>query len=236
MGISFFITGTDTDIGKTVASAQLIRGFSQAGFKTVGMKPVASGCIASGDILINTDVEAHRLASNVVAAADLINPYRFAPAISPHLAARDANIDISIPHLVTCAQQLGQISDVVVIEGAGGWYAPVSETHTIADLASAFAAPVIVVVGMRLGCLNHAQLTIDAIEQRGLIVAGWIANRVDPHFARYDDNLAYLKHKIKAPLLAEIEFNDHASSLAIDSLAIKTLSANFKLNYALNAE
>lgn len=225
MAQQFFITGTDTDIGKTVASAQLIRGFCHAGYKTIGMKPVASGCIASGDILINTDVEAHRAASNIEAPLELVNPYRFAPAISPHLAAQDAGIAINLPHLVDCAQQLSQLADVLIIEGAGGWYAPISEQHTIADLATALGAPVIVVVGMRLGCLNHAQLTIAAILQRGLMIAGWIANRIDPEFNRYDDNLAYLKQAIAAPLLAELAYDQQAHQMAFNASTIEQLIA-----------
>lgn len=223
MAKRFFITGTDTDIGKTVASAQLIRGFCNSGYKTIGMKPVASGCILSGDILLNTDVEAHRLASNVNAPIELVNPYRFIPAISPHLAAQDAGVEIDLQHLLNCAQQLSQLADVLVIEGAGGWYAPISEQYAIADLATQLGAPVIVVVGMRLGCLNHAQLTVDAISQRGLVIAGWIANRVDPAFDRYEDNLAFLKQRISAPLLAEIAYDTNANDLAINAHAIEQL-------------
>jgi dethiobiotin synthetase len=221
----FFITGTDTDVGKTVASVQLIRGFCHAGYKTVGMKPAASGCEGLGDILINSDVEAHRAASNVDAPLHLVSPYRFAPAISPHLAAREAGITIDVPHLVSCTQQLSQIADVLVIEGAGGWYAPLSETHTIADLAVALNAPVIVVVGMRLGCLNHALLTIEAILQRGLVIAGWIANGIDPQFSHYADNLNYLKQRITAPLLAELAYADEALTAAINPKAIAQLTS-----------
>lgn len=222
----FFITGTDTDVGKTVASTQLIRGFCHAGYKTVGMKSAASGCVPSGDILINSDVEAHRAASNIDAPLQLISPYRFAPAISPHLAAREVGITIDVPHLIDCAQQLSLLADVLVIEGAGGWYAPLSETQMIADLALALNAPVIVVVGMRLGCLNHALLTIEAIMQRGLVVAGWIANGIDPQFSHYAENLAYLQQRIAAPLLAELAYADEALTAAISPQAIAQLIAD----------
>ncbi|MBM5570768.1 MULTISPECIES: dethiobiotin synthase [Deefgea] len=236
MALRFFITGTDTDIGKTVASAQLIRGFAQMGYKTIGMKPVASGCERSNDILLNVDVASHCRASNISAPLDLINPYRFVPAISPHLAARDANVEIHISHLVDCAEQLSNLAEVVIIEGAGGWYAPISDQNTIADLATALAAPVIMVVGMRLGCLNHAQLTIDAIEQRGLIVAGWIANCIDPAFDRYEDNLAYLKKHISAPLLAELAYDEGAVNFALNASAIELLTANLAINQPIIAE
>ncbi len=219
----FFVTGTDTDVGKTVASAQLIRGFVLAGFKTVGMKPAASGCIRSGDILINTDVEMHRAASNVQAPAALCSPYLFEPAISPHIAAHEAGIDIDLQHLKNCAEQLTRIADRVIIEGAGGWFAPLSTQATIADLATELQAPVIMVVGMRLGCLNHAMLTAKAIEQQGLTLAGWIANPVDPLFSRYAENLAYLKQQLAAPLLAELSYTPEALNAAISPAAIAQL-------------
>ncbi|QZA79847.1 dethiobiotin synthase [Deefgea piscis] len=219
----FFVTGTDTDVGKTVASAQLIRGFVNAGFNTVGMKPAASGCIRSGDILINTDVEIHRAASNVPAPAALCSPYLFEPAISPHIAAHDAGVVIDLQHLKNCAEQLTSIADRVIIEGAGGWFAPLSTQATIADLATVLQAPVIMVVGMRLGCLNHAMLTAKAIEQQGLTLAGWIANPVDPQFSRYDENLAYLKQQLAAPLLAELSYSSEAINAAISPAAIAQL-------------
>ncbi|WP_288842902.1 dethiobiotin synthase [uncultured Deefgea sp.] len=222
-GKLFFVTGTDTDVGKTVASAQLIRGFVNAGFKTVGMKPAASGCIRSGDILINTDVEMHRAASNIQAPAALCSPYLFEPAISPHIAAQEAGVVIDLQHLKNCAQQLTNIADRVIIEGAGGWFAPLSAKETIADLAGLLNAPVIMVVGMRLGCLNHAMLTANAIMQQGLSLAGWIANPVDPQFARYDDNLAYLKQHLAAPLLAELSYCPEALNTAISPAAIAQL-------------
>ncbi|WP_297574758.1 dethiobiotin synthase [uncultured Deefgea sp.] len=224
----FFVTGTDTDVGKTVASAQLIRGFVNAGFKTVGMKPAASGCIRSGDILINADVEMHRAASNVQAPAALCSPYLFEPAISPHIAAQEAGVVIDLQHLKNCAQQLTTLADRVIIEGAGGWFAPLSTQATIADLATILQAPVIMVVGMRLGCLNHAMLTAKAIEQQGLTLAGWIANPVDPLFSRYDENLAHLKQQLAAPLLAELSYTPEATNAAISPTAIAQLE-QFKL-------
>ena len=222
-GQLLFVTGTDTDVGKTVVSAQLIRGFVNAGFKTVGMKPAASGCIRSGDILLNTDVEMHRAASNVQAPARLCSPYLFEPAISPHIAAHEAGVVIDLQHLKNCAQQLTSLADRVIIEGAGGWFAPLSSQESIADLAYALNAPVIMVVGMRLGCLNHAMLTANAILQQGLSLAGWVANRVDPQFARYEDNLAYLKQRLTAPLLAELTFGPEALKAAISATAISQL-------------
>ena len=222
----YFVTGTDTDVGKTIATVQLIRAFVLAGYKTMGMKPIASGCELHNGIPINADVSAHQAASNVQAKLELISPYRFLPAISPHLAAAEAGVEISIQHILECEQQLQQIADVVIIEGAGGWLAPISDTQRIADLAQALQAPVIVVVGMRLGCLNHALLTVNAIEQSGLQIAGWIANRIDPQFARYDENLLHLKQHIKAPFLAEIEFSADADKKTLHNAAIAQIACS----------
>ncbi len=200
----FFITGTDTDAGKTVATCQLLRSFSAAGQTAVAMKPVASGCIWQDGQLVNADALAHAAAGNVVVDPQRANPYRFEPAISPHLAARAAGISLAVPHLLDCADQLQAKADVLLIEGAGGWYAPLSDAQTMADLAQALAAPVILVVGMKLGCLNHAILSAEAIAARGLSLAGWIANRSDPAMACYAENLDWLRTHLPAPLLAEI--------------------------------
>ncbi|SMC24332.1 dethiobiotin synthetase [Andreprevotia lacus DSM 23236] len=202
----FFITGTDTEVGKTVATCQLLRALARDGLRVAAMKPVASGCEWRGGVLWNSDVAAHRTAMNVSVPEDWANPYRFEPPISPHLAAREAGITVSLDHLSDCADRLGELADVLLIEGAGGWLAPLSEQHNMADLAQRLAAPVILVVGLRLGCINHALLSAAAIHAAGLPLAGWIANRVDPHMARADDNLAYLRTKLNAPLLAEIPY------------------------------
>ncbi|GAA5783902.1 dethiobiotin synthase [Chitiniphilus shinanonensis] len=212
----YFITGTDTDIGKTVATCQLLRAFAALGLRAVAMKPVASGCEWRDGGLWNGDVAAHAAAGNVAAPLALTNPYRFQPAISPHLAAREAGVGIDLEHLAACARQLGEMGDVVLVEGAGGWYAPLGEDSTMADLALRLGAPVLLVVGMRLGCLNHARLSAEAIQRSGLPLAGWLANRIDPQMARYADNLATLRHSLCAPLLAEIP---HSSAAERDSLA-----------------
>lgn len=206
----YFITGTDTEVGKSIATAQLLRCLNQHNIPAVGMKPVASGCELVGDILVNDDVKLHRQASPIEAPLELVSPYRFLPPISPHLAAQEAGIRIDLPHLLSCADQLQAYAQTVLIEGAGGWYAPLSETERIADLAIALQAPVILVVGMRLGCINHALLTAQAIQAAGLPLAGWIANQVDPNMARYADNLAYLSAHLPAPLLDEIKYSAQA--------------------------
>lgn len=205
----WFITGTDTEVGKTVVTSQLLRGFVHAGYRSVAMKPVASGCDirnrADGtEYWWNADVAAHAAAGNVTVPEALANPYRFLPPVSPHLAARESGVAVSLPHLLQCADELAQQSEVLLVEGAGGWLAPLNDELAMADLAVALAYPVILVVGMRLGCINHALLTAQAITAHGVQLAGWIANQVDPDMARYADNLATLKQRLVAPILGEV--------------------------------
>ncbi|WP_432721249.1 dethiobiotin synthase [Jeongeupia wiesaeckerbachi] len=221
---TFFVTGTDTDVGKTVATCQLLRGFAAQGLRVAAMKPVASGCTLVDGELVNADVVAHRAASNVAVPAGLANPYRFAPPISPHLAAREAGVAISLDHLVDCTAQLQALADVLLIEGAGGWHAPLTDEADMQTLAQRIGAPVILVVGMRLGCLNHALLSANAIVAAGLPLAGWIANRVDPAMDRYDDNLAWLRQHLPAPLLADIAHTPDAADGAIAATQLVQLA------------
>ncbi|QLG89810.1 dethiobiotin synthase [Chitinibacter bivalviorum] len=223
MAPRYFVTGTDTEVGKTVATVQLIRLLNQQKIPTIGMKPAASGCLNSNGILINDDVVAHQNATPIAAPLALVSPYRFEPAISPHIAAREADIEIKLPHILSCAEQLSEHANTVVVEGAGGWFAPLSDTHTIADLAIALEAPVILVVGMRLGCINHAMLTAQAIKFAGLPIAGWIANQIDPHMSRYAENLAYLQTHLSAPFLAEIPHSSNALNSCLNIQAFETL-------------
>ena len=219
----FFITGTDTDAGKTVATCQLLRSFAAAGLRAAAMKPVASGCIWQDGQLVNTDALAHAAAGNVVINPQLANPYRFEPPISPHLAASAAGVAVCLPHLLDCADQLQVQVDVLLIEGAGGWYAPLSETQTMADLAQALAAPVILVVGMKLGCLNHAALSAEAIVARGLPLAGWIANHIDPAMACCAENIDWLRLRLPAPLLAQIPHQTDAIQAAQSAVVARKL-------------
>lgn len=203
----FFVTGTDTEIGKTFATCTLLRQLGGSGLRVAGMKPVASGCVrnAAGE-LDNEDVLAHAAASTVSAPRTLTNPYAFLPPISPHLAAAQAGVNIDLALLRERYQQLAALADIVLVEGAGGWLAPLDEQHSMADLARALELPVILVVGVRLGCLNHALLTVRAIEASGLRLAGWLANCVDPAMRALEDNLAYLDAHIGAPCLGVIPY------------------------------
>jgi len=218
---SYFITGTDTEVGKTVVTCAMLRAFVAKGARAVAMKPVASGCLVNADGgLDNEDVLAHAAAANVAAPRSLANPYAFLPPISPHLAAREAGVAIDMDHLVRCHGELRELADVVLVEGAGGWLAPLDESRTMADLAKAMNIPVVLVVGLRLGCLNHAMLTEEAILARGVRLAGWVANRVDPHMRNADDNLAYLQSHIAAPLLGVLPHHPglHAAPQATVSI------------------
>ncbi len=223
MSKNFFITGTDTDAGKTVATAQLLRAFVATGIRAIGMKPVASGCELRGETLWNADVAAHAAASNVTAPLEWVSPYRFLPPISPHLAAREAGVEIDVEHLLACARHLENVADVVLIEGAGGWYAPLSDKLSMATLAQRLGAPVVLVVGMRLGCINHALLTAQAIIQSGLTLAGWVANRIDPSMSRYEDNLTYLQQHLPAPFLAEIPHQTRADRGCLPASCVNQL-------------
>lgn len=224
----WFITGTDTEVGKTVATSQLLRAFVANGYATAAMKPVASGCEVrrdeqGGEWWWNADVAAHAEASNLALPEALTNPYRFLPPISPHLAARDAGVEVSLPHLLDCAQQIAAQADVLLVEGAGGWLAPLNETACMADLAAALGYPVILVVGMRLGCINHALLTVQSIKAQGVPLAGWIANQVDPKMSRYGDNLATLQQRIAAPLLGEIRHSAQALTQRLSDETVRLL-------------
>lgn len=218
----FFVTGTDTDVGKTVVTGMLLRSLVATGVRAVGMKPVASGCELRNGGLYSADVAVHQGASNVPAPLDWVSPYRFEPAISPHLAARQSGIDVDLDYLADCADQLEKLADMVVIEGAGGWLSPLSDQASMEDLACRLQAPVILVVGMRLGCLNHALLSARAIMQSGVPLAGWVANGIDPDMACFAENLAFLRKNIPAPCLAEIPYSsqpDQFGFLPLTSLA-----------------
>ncbi|MCW5622092.1 MAG: dethiobiotin synthase [Burkholderiales bacterium] len=204
------VTGTDTGVGKTLVSCALLHALRRQGLRAVGMKPIAAGCERSAaGLLVNEDVEALLRAGDAAATRDDINVYAFVEPIAPHIAAAQAGVRIDLAHIVTHHRTLASRFDAVVVEGAGGWRVPLDEAHDFADLAQALALPVILVVGMRLGCLNHALLTLESIQRRGLTLAGWVANHVDPGMARLDENVAALRTRIAAPLLSVVPFQTH---------------------------
>lgn len=204
--MSYFVTGTDTNVGKTLISCALLKGFAAQGAAVVGMKPIAAGIDATGR---NEDVNFLTAASTLQADEKLINPYCFTSAIAPHLAAQQENIRIDLTHIVASFNTLQTLADVVIVEGAGGFIVPLNDTQDSGDLAVQLGLPIILVVGMRLGCLNHTLLTVQAIAARGLTLAGWVANCVDETMPMRAENIAALQQRIAAPLLGIIPFQAH---------------------------
>ncbi|MGH8371821.1 MAG: dethiobiotin synthase [Gammaproteobacteria bacterium] len=201
-----FVTGTDTGVGKTRISCELLRGFARTGLRSVGMKPVASGALRTPDGLRNDDALALQQSASVALPYEWVNPYAFEPPIAPHIAAAEAGVEIELPVILDAYARLCEHADMVVVEGVGGWRVPFADNLELPTLARALGLPVIMVVGMRLGCLNHTLLTERAIRDDGLQLAGWIANRVDPEFARAEENLATLRNKLPAPFLGEVPY------------------------------
>ena len=201
-----FITGTDTGVGKTRIATALLRAFAGRGLRAVGMKPIAAGCERVDGALVNADVTALTSASTVAALDDLINPYRFQPAIAPHLAAELAGETISLQRIRDAYVALAARADRVVVEGAGGFLVPLNEREDFGDLARLLELPVLLVVGMRLGCLNHALLTAEAVQRRGLQFAGWVANRLDATTPAFEQNVQALCKRIDAPMLGIVPF------------------------------
>lgn len=201
-GHAWFITGTDTEIGKTHVACALLHALRHAGYRTLAMKPVAAGTDTNG---LNDDVERLLAASTEKAAREVVNPYLFTAAIAPHIAAKEEGRRIELSTILAAFQRLQTLADAAIVEGVGGFCVPLNEQLDTADLAVALQLPVILVVGMRLGCINHAQLTAQAIVARGLSFAGWVANCIDPAMARLSDNLDALKSRLPAPLIGVVE-------------------------------
>lgn len=213
--MSYFITGTDTAVGKTLVSCALLHGFAAQGKRVVGMKPVAAGCDADDQ---HEDVARLRAASNVLASKGQINPYSFARAVAPHLAAQFVGVQINLARIVESFSELNSQADVVIVEGVGGFLVPLNAKQDGADLAFQLAVPVVLVVGMRLGCLNHALLTVAAIAARGISLAGWVANVVDAEMEMLNENIAALQQRIAAPLLGVVPFQAQPDAREVAAL------------------
>ncbi len=223
MAAGLFVTGTDTGVGKTLASCALLHRLRAGGLRAVGMKPVAAGVEPSAEGPVNADVVLLRKASSWAAPIRLVNPYCFDAPIAPHLAAASAGVRIQIPPIVQAFQALSARADAIVVEGVGGFLVPLNERDDAGDLAAALALPVVLVVGMRLGCLSHARLTQQAIAARALRLAGWIANAIDPGMARFEDNLQALRDRFEAPLLGVIPYRNAPDPASIE-LALPILT------------
>lgn len=219
----YFITGTDTGVGKTFVTCALLHALNAQGIAAIGMKPIAAGAAPSPDGLQNEDIEALREASSVKLTSEDLNCYLFAEPIAPHIAAANEDVDIDLDVIRQRFDQLAELADTVLVEGVGGFIVPLGENIDSADLAADLDLPVILVVGMRLGCLNHALLTQEAIRARGLTLAGWVANQIDPQMAEFDMNVETLEERIRAPLLGVVEFQKNAdpstAELDIDLLS-----------------
>jgi dethiobiotin synthetase len=203
---SVFVTGTDTGVGKTLVACALLRRLAAGGRSAVGMKPVASGCAEGAEGRLNEDVEALLSASTLRADRALVNPYALRDGVAPHIAAARESVTIDLDHIRACFARLRAMADDVVVEGVGGFCVPLNELQDGGELARLLGVPVVLVVGMRLGCLNHALLTQEAVLSRGLRLAGWIANRIDPRMESCEENIEFLKGTLAGPHLGDIPF------------------------------
>jgi dethiobiotin synthetase len=206
--LSLFVTGTDTEIGKTLVSCALLRGFARAGLRAAAMKPIAAGAFERDGVWHNEDADQLDAAANVQLPPEIRTPYLLKEPAAPHLAAALEGVALDGARIAACHAQAVERADVVVVEGVGGFRVPLDGTHDTADLARTLNLPVMLVVGVRLGCISHALLTADAIAARGLTLAGWVANRVDPALRLADENIdtirAWLEREHRAPLLGVV--------------------------------
>ena len=209
---AYFIAGTDTDAGKTTIACALLAAARKQGLSTLACKPVASGSCPTPDGLRNSDALSLAGQCSIQIPYVQLNPHAFAPAIAPHLAAADAGVTLQVQTLQQQVQHiLDYRADLCLIEGAGGWRVPLNDQENLSDLAIALQLPVILVVGMKLGCINHALLSAEAILNAGLPLAGWIANQIDPRMDRARDNLHSLQQRMPAPLLAAVPWQTGAT-------------------------
>jgi dethiobiotin synthetase len=214
MGNGYFVTGTDTGVGKTRVSCALLHAFAAAGKTVVGMKPVAAGC-ENGTW---ADVELLAAASNVSVGREHINPYALVPPIAPHLAANRAGVKIDLEVIRQAYLELRKRADIVILEGAGGFLVPLNDHEDSAALVQALDLPVLLVVGMRLGCINHALLTAHAVRAARLPLAGWVANRIDPEMAAFEENILALEPRLGCPLLGVLPYDQSHSVMDLSPL------------------
>ena len=205
---AYFITGTDTGVGKTLVAAALLRRARARGMSTLGLKPVAAGCELIDGQWMNDDAHLLMEASSIAVDYAAVNPVALREAMAPHIAAEREGREILCAELVDQYKSLVDQADFTVIEGAGGWQVPLSDTETMANLATGLNYPVILVVGIRLGCINHALLTAAAIRQSGLHLAGWVANHIDADMPVADENVNTLEQRLDAPLIGRVRWQD----------------------------
>jgi len=201
-----FITGTDTGVGKSLVACALLAGFSRLGLRTAAMKPVASGCEITPLGLRNQDALQLAARTSCTVPYETLNPYAFQPAIAPHIAADQTGISMDGQHIAALYKNIAAQADICVVEGAGGWLVPLNRTETMADLVAVLDLPVVLVVGMRLGCLNHALLTAESISARGVSLAGWVANQIVPDMDNVDQNIETLHKYLPGSFLGIVEY------------------------------
>jgi len=205
---SYFVTGTDTGVGKTLVTAALMRRLRDAGVRVAGMKPVAAGATDGPEGRANADALLLQAEASARHPYATVNPCLFEPAIAPHIAAAEAGVAIPLEAIAAAHERLRASADVVLAEGAGGFLVPLDATRSLAELPARLGMAVVLVVGLRLGCLNHALLTVEAVAARGLPLAGWVGNCIDPAFSRRDANVATLAARIAAPCLGIVPWMD----------------------------
>ncbi|MDB5798975.1 MAG: bioD [Paucimonas sp.] len=204
MAAGWFITGTDTEIGKTLVASALLHALAASGVRAAGMKPVAAGACWRDGAWHNEDADLLAASASVSLSPELLTPCLLREPMAPHIAARLEQRPIALPHLLDCYRQVAARAEAVVVEGAGGFCVPLDDEIDMGDLAAGIGLPVIMVVGLRLGCLNHALLTAQAIRGRKLRLAGWVANTVDADMPQAQANVDTLCHRISAPLLGVV--------------------------------
>lgn len=211
---SYFVTGTDTEVGKTLISSAMLQVLSHRGLRAAGMKPVAAGAVLRDGVWHNDDVDHLAAAASLALPPSLTAPYLLRAPAAPHIAADLENITIDAQHIRSCYDQVAAAADAVVVEGVGGFRVPLSDRFDTADLAQQLGLPVILVIGLRLGCLNHALLTAEAIAARGLTLAGWIVNGVIPEMPYAEANIAALSARLQAPPLGAVPWLPVPSAMA----------------------
>ncbi|TDG05066.1 dethiobiotin synthase [Paraburkholderia guartelaensis] len=235
MTVSLFVTGTDTEIGKTFVSAALLRGFAHAGLRATALKPIAAGAYERDGVWHNEDADQLDAAASVLLPPEIRTPFLLKEPAAPHIAAALEGVTLDMARIVDCYEAACERADAIVVEGVGGFRVPLTPTEDTADLAVALGLPVVLVVGMRLGCISHALLTAEAIAARGLKLAGWVANRIDPAMTFPEENIAALRERLAAqygaPLVGVVPHmrgasaDDAAGHLNIDALLAR-LRAN----------
>lgn len=220
----FFVAGTDTDVGKTLVACGLLKAAAAQGLRTLAIKPVAAGAEATAEGLRNQDALMLIAAMTEKLPYHQVNPVLLEPPIAPHIAAEQTGKRITVSQLAgLCRGAMMRAADMVLIEGAGGWRVPLNRHELLSGLAVELQAPVILVVGMKLGCINHALLTADAIRADGLRIAGWVANQIDPQMSCFDENLSFLEVMLRAPCLGVVPF------LAGNTLKIDAVASNLDI-------